>query len=173
MSKKYKSVKIQTKDGKKSKYVDLYPITEVGIPRKALDPTIWDIPEGFYALDIKSHYEEIFLKDNSNKQSSRPLLVHLFPIIEGKRIPKEALDPTIWNIPEGYYALDKQGEIVESSKRKSLGISIIGLKNPTDENISMNKVVKLYLIDNYNDIPKIALDPMVWDIPDEYYAIEI
>lgn len=33
------------------------------------------------------------------------MLVDLYPITEDTVIPKEALDPTIWNIPKGYYAI--------------------------------------------------------------------
>ena len=50
MNQKHKLAKISTKDGKEFKYVDLYPITEAGIPRKVMDPEIWNIPEGYYAI---------------------------------------------------------------------------------------------------------------------------
>lgn len=35
------------------KIVDLYPIEEDAIiPENALDPEIWEIPEGYYAIEI-------------------------------------------------------------------------------------------------------------------------
>ncbi len=35
------------------KIVDLYPIEEdTIIPENALDPEIWEIPEGYYAIEI-------------------------------------------------------------------------------------------------------------------------
>lgn len=36
------------------KIVDLYPIEEdTIIPENALDPEIWEIPEGYYAIEIE------------------------------------------------------------------------------------------------------------------------
>lgn len=34
-------------------------------------------------------------------------IVMLYPINENTEIPKNALDPGVWNIPEGYYAIDR------------------------------------------------------------------
>ena len=33
-------------------------------------------------------------------------IVMLYPINENTEIPTDALDPEIWNIPEGYYAIE-------------------------------------------------------------------
>ena len=114
MSKKYKSAKITTKDGKESKYVNLYPITEVGIPRKALDPKIWEIPEGFYAMEPKPYIGEVYLRNPRTYKKGvfedpaefNPIPATLYPIEDGKEIPENALDSTIWEIPEGYYAIE-------------------------------------------------------------------
>lgn len=111
MSQKYKSVKITTKDGTKSKYVDLYYILkDAGIPRKALDPKIWDIPEGFYAMETRPYVDTIRLREDYNENPPIHLdilFAYLYPIKEGEEIPKEALDPEIWDIPIGYYATRK------------------------------------------------------------------
>jgi hypothetical protein len=38
----------------KKKVVDLYPIKEnTEIPKEALNPMDWDIPEGYYAIEIE------------------------------------------------------------------------------------------------------------------------
>lgn len=34
-------------------------------------------------------------------------LVNLYPITDNEKIPEEALNPEIWDIPEGYYAIEK------------------------------------------------------------------
>ena len=34
-------------------------------------------------------------------------IVMLYPINENTEIPTDALDPEIWTIPEGYYAIDR------------------------------------------------------------------
>lgn len=34
-------------------------------------------------------------------------IVMLYSINENTEIPTDALDPEIWNIPEGYYAIDR------------------------------------------------------------------
>lgn len=34
------------------------------------------------------------------------MAVDLYRIKEGTEIPREALDPKVWDIPEGYYALE-------------------------------------------------------------------
>lgn len=34
-------------------------------------------------------------------------IVDLYPINENTEIPTDALDPGVWNIPEGYYAIDR------------------------------------------------------------------
>lgn len=34
-------------------------------------------------------------------------IVMLYPINENTEVPKNALDPGVWNIPEGYYAIDR------------------------------------------------------------------
>lgn len=36
------------------------------------------------------------------------LIADLYPILEDTEIPEEALDPTIWNIPNGYYAIESE-----------------------------------------------------------------
>ena len=36
------------------------------------------------------------------------LIADLYPILEGTEIPEKALDPTIWNIPNGYYAIESE-----------------------------------------------------------------
>lgn len=36
------------------------------------------------------------------------LIADLYPILEDTEIPEEALDPTIWNIPNGYYAIESK-----------------------------------------------------------------
>lgn len=36
------------------------------------------------------------------------LIADLYPILENTEIPEEALDPTIWNIPNGYYAIESE-----------------------------------------------------------------
>lgn len=36
------------------------------------------------------------------------LIADLYPISEDTEIPEEALDPTIWNIPNGYYAIESK-----------------------------------------------------------------
>ena len=121
MNQKHKLAKISTKDGKEFKYVDLYPITEAGIPRKVMDPEIWNIPEGYYAIETNIKSTLVFRKDYLDlgedklisliesldldflMSFSKP--VKLYPVIENDEIPEEALDPKIWNIPEGYYAI--------------------------------------------------------------------
>ena len=38
-----------------AKIVNLYPVDEdTIIPEEALDPEIWDIPEGYYAIEVKN-----------------------------------------------------------------------------------------------------------------------
>lgn len=34
-------------------------------------------------------------------------IVMLYPINENTEIPEDALDPEIWEIPEGYYAIEE------------------------------------------------------------------
>lgn len=34
-------------------------------------------------------------------------IVDLYPIDEDTIIPEEALDPEVWDIPEGYYAIER------------------------------------------------------------------
>lgn len=57
--------------------------------------------------------ELIFLKDyhNTSKTPCSDWLDHkrvdLYPINENTEIPTDALDPEIWNIPEGYYAIER------------------------------------------------------------------
>lgn len=34
-------------------------------------------------------------------------IVMLYPINENTEVPKNALDPGVWNIPEGYYAIER------------------------------------------------------------------
>lgn len=107
MSRKYKSAKITTKDGTKSKYVDLYYILkDAGIPRKALDPKIWDIPEGFYAMETRLYVDTIQIKEKyrDDPRYFGKLFAYFYPIKEDEEIPEEALDPKIWDIPIGYYA---------------------------------------------------------------------
>ena len=109
MSRIYKSTKITTRDGKESKYVVLYYILPgAGIPRKALDPNIWEIPEGFYAMEPKPFVGEVLLKEKYRNMKNPiyldVLFAYLYPIKEGEEIPKNALDPEIWDIPDGYYA---------------------------------------------------------------------
>lgn len=36
------------------------------------------------------------------------LIADLYPILEDTEIPEEALDPTIWSIPNGYYAIESK-----------------------------------------------------------------
>lgn len=56
--------------------------------------------------------ELIFLKDyhNTSKTPCSDWLDHkrvdLYPINEYTEIPTNALDPGVWNIPEGYYAIE-------------------------------------------------------------------
>lgn len=38
-------------------------------------------------------------------------IVMLYPINENTEIPTDALDPGVWNIPEGYYAIERDLEI--------------------------------------------------------------
>lgn len=58
--------------------------------------------------------ELIFLKDYHHNTSKTPCSdwldhkrVDLYPINENTEIPTDALDPGVWNIPEGYYAIDR------------------------------------------------------------------
>lgn len=61
--------------------------------------------------------ELIFLKDyhNTSKTPCSDWLDHkrvdLYPINENTEIPTDALDPGVWNIPEGYYAIERDLEI--------------------------------------------------------------
>lgn len=114
-----KKIRLKKVEGNESllmfKYVDLYPIInkDAGIPRKALDPKIWEIPKGFYAMEPRVHKRvEIRLRKEPDRDIITPVCIKksssvtLYPIEEGEEIPKEALDSKIWNIPEGYYAIE-------------------------------------------------------------------
>ena len=41
------------------------------------------------------------------------MAVDLYRISEETIIPKEALDPEVWNIPEGYYAIEHKEESLD------------------------------------------------------------
>lgn len=99
-----------------SKPVKLYPIIENNeLPKEALDPKVWEIPKGCYAIEeIENNNNESNKKEPTEKfiekihpDNYKPdkILAKLYPIIDEDEIPEEALDPKIWNIPEGYYAI--------------------------------------------------------------------
>ena len=45
-------------------------------------------------------------KEESPLKEPNIMAVELYRIKEGTIIPKEALDPGVWDIPEGYYAIE-------------------------------------------------------------------
>ena len=53
----------------------------------------------------------VYLKEEFSEMNSPyvkyldSLIVDLYPILENTVIPEEALDPKIYDIPEGYYAV--------------------------------------------------------------------
>ena len=105
-----------------NKVVNLYFITkDTVVPDNALDPEIWNIPEGYYAIDFlymkkdnKIRRSEIIKqKDKIDRLLRIPYainfetkIVDLYPINEDSIIPEEALDSEKWDVPEGYYAID-------------------------------------------------------------------
>ena len=183
MSQKYKSAKITTKDGKESMYVNLYPIEETGvIPGEIIDPNVWNIPEGFYAIKIEIKTTMILKKellkmnsndiDNLDMDSFMSLAKYakLYPIVENDTTPKEILDPEIWNIPEGYYAIEVLKPKKDNNRKKEIIGTYVEKRHP-DKN-GMNKIlVNLYPIEDEDFIPREALDPKYWNIPEGYYAI--
>ena len=63
-------------------------------------------------------FKFIGLKNMDRKESPRlntieHLLVELCPIIDDMQIPKDALNPEIWDIPEGYYAVMANSDNME------------------------------------------------------------
>ena len=174
MSKKYKSAKITTKDGKESKYVNLYPITEVGIPRKALDPKIWEIPEGFYALEISDEKESnepciaIIKRKIPTTNEINEVDVYLYKINDIiDEVPEYSLDSEIWDIPTGYFALESIPPIrIYKSVRLKLR------EEHNSSNLSKFRYSVLYYILPGAGIPRKALDPKIWEIPKGFYAME-
>lgn len=95
-----------------SKPVKLYPIIENNeLPKEALDPKVWEIPKGYYAVEDNKlnkrlePTEKFIEKIHPDNYKPDKILAKLYPIIDEDEIPEEALDPKIWNIPEGYYAI--------------------------------------------------------------------
>ena len=64
-------------------------------------------------IDLRKQPEIIVAKDSlmyiMDPLPELPFLIaDLYPILEDTEIPEEALDPTIWNIPNGYYAIESK-----------------------------------------------------------------
>ena len=55
--------------------------------------------------------KKIDRRESPIKEESNVMIVDLYRIKKGTIIPKEALNPEIWDIPEGYYALEHKEDL--------------------------------------------------------------
>ena len=110
--------------------VDLYLISkDTIIPEDVIDSELYNIPEGYYAIEDKDPNSEflfkalfgknytlkvlVYLKESylereeifTRPKYPRSLLVELYPIWKDTIIPEDVIDPEIYDIPEGYYAI--------------------------------------------------------------------
>lgn len=86
-------------------------ISSIENPMLRFEKIVENLNKSNKSMRVKRN-ELIFLKDyhNTSKTPCSDWLDHkrvdLYPINEYTEIPTNALDPGVWNIPEGYYAIE-------------------------------------------------------------------